>query len=124
MEISNMANINSINTNIDLSVQIFDNFYNYQQSVAAQEYDAVHSYLLSVFGTTTQANNFTTTMFRIASASGIPVMDLLQDIKGMSGPQITLNFAFYLNTFQSPSTMLGIQATITPNYYIAHNIKQ
>lgn len=119
-----MANINSINTNIDLSVQIFDNFYNYQQSVAAQEYDAVHSYLLSVFGTTTQANNFTTTMFRISSASGIPVMDLLQDIKGMSGPQITLNFAFYLNTFQSPSTMLGIQATITPNYYIAHNIKQ
>jgi len=119
-----MANINSINTNIDLTVQIFDNFYNYQQSVAAQEYDAVHSYLLSVFGTATQANNFTTTMFRISSASGIPVMNLLQDIKGMSGPQITLNFAFYLNTFQSPSTMLGIQATVTPNYYIAHNIKQ
>jgi hypothetical protein len=119
-----MANINATNPNIDLTVHIFDRFYNFQQSVAAQEYDAVRSYLMSVFGTTAQANNFTTTMFRIAAASGIPVMQLLQGIEGMTGPQITLNFAFYLNTFQSPSTMLGIQSPVTPNYYIAHNIKQ
>jgi hypothetical protein len=77
-----------------------------------------------VFGTREQADNFTTTMFRISSLSGIPVMKLLEDIKGMSQPQITLNFAFYLNTYHSPSAMLGIQATVTPNYYIAHNIKQ
>ena len=119
-----MSNINSLNPSIDLSVHIFDNFYNYQQAVSAQEYDAVHSYLMSVFGTTTQADNFTTTMFRIANASNIPIMNLLQDIQGMTGPQITLNFAFYLNTFQSPSTMLGIQSPTTPNFYIAHNIKQ
>lgn len=119
-----MANINAINPSIDLTVQIFDRFYSYQQSVSSQEYDAVHSYLLSVFGTRSQADNFTTTMFRISSLSGIPVMKLLEDIKGMSQPQITLNFAFYLNTYHSPSAMLGIQATITPNYYIAHNIKQ
>lgn len=119
-----MSNINAINSNIDLTVQIFDRFQKFQQSVPAQEYDAVRSYLLSVFGTNEQANNFTTTMFRISSASGIPVMQLLQDIQGMSGPQITLNFAFYLNTFQSPSAMLGVQAPVTPNFYIAHNIKQ
>jgi hypothetical protein len=119
-----MTTINSTNPNIDLSVQIFDGFNNYQQAVPAQEYDAVRSYLLSVFGTTKQADNFTATMFRISAASGIPVMQLLQSIEGMSGPQITLVFAFYLNTFQSRSTMLGIQATVVPNYYVAHNIKQ
>ena len=119
-----MSTINAINSNIDLTVQIFDRFNRYQQAVPAQEYDAVRSYLLSVFGTPAQANNLTTTMFRISAASGIPVMQLLQSIEGMSGPQITLVFAFYLNTFQSPSTMLGIQATVVPNYYVSHNIKQ
>jgi len=119
-----MANINATNPNIDLTVQIFDRFNEFTQAVPAQEYDAVRSYLLSVFGTVKQADNFTSTIFRISSVSGIPVMQLLQSIEGMTGPQVTLVFAFYLNTFQSPSTMLGIQATVTPNFYIAHNIKQ
>jgi hypothetical protein len=119
-----MATINAINSAIDLTVQIFDRFNEYQQAVPAQEYDAVRSYLLSVFGTTAQANNFTTTMFRIAAASGIPVMQLLQSIQGLSGPQVTLVFAYYLNTFQSRATMIGMQATVIPNYYAAHNVKQ
>ena len=119
-----MSNINALNSNIDLTVHIFDGFYKFQQAVPSQEYDAVHSYFQSVFAIPAQASNFTTTLFRIASASGIPPMQLLQSIQGMTKPQITLNFAFYLNTFQSPSTMLGIQTTITPNYYVAHNIKQ
>lgn len=119
-----MATVNATNPNIDLTVQIFDRFYNFSQAVPSQEYDAVRSYLLSVFGTTQQADNFTATMFRIAGVSGIPVMQLLQSIEGLSGPQITLTFAFYLNTYQSPSTMLGIQAPVVPNYYVAHNIKQ
>ena len=119
-----MSTVNATNNKIDLTVQVFDKFYSYQQSVSAQEYDAVRSYLLSVFGTVQQANNFTSTLFRISAASGIPALQLLQSIEGMTGPQITLTFAFYLNTFQSPSTMLGIQAPVTPNFYIAHNIKQ
>ena len=118
------SNINAVNPTIDLTVQIFDRFYNYQQSIPAQEYDVVYSYLLSVFGTTTQAGNFTTTVFRISELSGIPVMELLQSLEGQTGPQVTLTFAYYLNTYQSAATMLGIQSPITPNYYIAHNIKQ
>lgn len=119
-----MANINNPNPNIDLSVQIFDKFYSYQQSVSAEEYDAVHSYLLSVFKTEKQAGNFTSTLFRMADASGIPVMELLQSLQGLAKPQITLTFAYYLNTFQSSATMLGIQQPVIPNYYVAHNIKQ
>jgi hypothetical protein len=119
-----MGNINSTNPSTDLSVQIFDKFYSYQQSVSATEYDAVRSYLLSVFSQPQQADNFTVTMFRISALSGIPVMQLLQSIEGMTGPQINLTFAFYLNTLQSPATMLGIQAPVVPNFYVAHNIKQ
>jgi hypothetical protein len=119
-----MANINNLNTNTDLTVQIFDKFYSYQQSVSGVEYDAVHSYLLSVFKTEKQAGNFTSTMFRMSDASGIPVMELLQSLQGLAKPQITLTFAYYLNTFQSPATMLGLQQQVIPNYYVAHNIKQ
>ena len=119
-----MSTVNARNPAIDQTVQIFDQFYDYDQSVSAQEYDAVHSYLLSVFNTPKQAGNFTSTLFRISAASGIPAMELLQSLQGLSAPQINLTFAYYLNTFQSPSTMIGIQATTVPNYYVAHNIKQ
>jgi hypothetical protein len=119
-----MPNINNFNTKTDLTVQIFDRFYSYQQSVSGPEYDSVYSYLLSVFGSATQAGNFTVTMFRMADASGISVMELLQSLQGLSKPQVTLTFAYYLNTFQSASTMLGVQVPVQPNYYVAHNIKQ
>jgi len=119
-----VATVNARNPEIDQTVQIFDQFYNYDQAVSAQEYDAVHSYLLSVFNTSQQAGNFTSTLFRIAAGSGIPPMELLQSLQGLSAPQVNLTFAYYLNTYQSPSTMIGIQATTVPNYYVAHNIKQ
>jgi hypothetical protein len=51
-------------------------------------------------------------------------MDLLEQLKGQSGVQITLTFAFYLNALQSPSTKLGVQLPTLPNFYVAHNIKQ
>lgn len=119
-----MSTINARNPKTDLTVQIFDRFYSYKSGVPAQEYDAVYSYLRSVFETKAQAANFATTTFRIAQASNIPVMDLLQQLKGQSAPQITLTFAYYLNSMQSPSTMLGLQVPTQPNYYVAHNIKQ
>jgi len=119
-----VTTINATNPNIDRTVQIFDRFYRYDQSVSGQEYDAVHSYFLSVFNTPAQAANFTTTLFRISNTTGIPVMNLLQSVQGLSAPQVTLTFAYYLNTFQSPTTMLGVQVPTLPNYYVAHNIKQ
>ena len=119
-----MTTINSRNPSTDLTVQIFDNFYNYRQAVPAQEYDAVNAYLQSVFTTKAQAANFSSTIFRIAAASNIPVMQLLQQIQGMNAPQLSLVFAYYLNTFQSKATMLGIQVPALPNYYVAHNIRQ
>jgi len=119
-----MNTVNATNPSIDTTVQIFDRFYSYQQGVSATEYDVVYSYFRSVFATAAQAGNFTVTLFRIASLSNIPAMTLLQSMKGLTAPQITLNFAYYLNTIQSPSTMLGIQTPITPNYYAARNVKQ
>jgi hypothetical protein len=119
-----MPTVNAANPNTDLTVKIFDRFYDFQGSIPAQEYDAVHSYLRSVFKTEAQAGNFTSTFFRIVQTSGIPAMDLLNQIKGQTAIQVTLTFAFYLNTFQSPTTMIGLKQPVVPNYYVAHNIKQ
>ena len=119
-----MSNINSFNPTIDKTVHIFDRFYGYQQSVSAQEYDAVYSYFLSVFNTKEQAGNFSVALFRIASLSKQPIMNLLQSFQGLNGAQVTYNLTYYLNAIQSPTTLLGIKVPVAPNYYVAHNIKQ
>jgi hypothetical protein len=116
--------INQLNTSVDQTVQIFDRFYNYQASINAVEYDVVYSYFASVFKTKQQARNFATTLFRVAEWSDITPMTLLEQFKGQPTPQITFTFAYYLNTLQSPATMLGIGVPSTPNYYVAHNIRQ
>lgn len=116
--------INQRNPSKDLTVQIFDKFYNYDAGVDAVEYDVVYSHFAAQFNTKQQARNFTTTFFRISEWSSIPPMTLLEQFKGKNNSEITFTFAYYLNTLQSPATMLGIGAGATPNYYVARNIKQ
>ena len=38
-----MSTVNAINTNLDQTVRIFDQFYNYDENVPAAEYDIVLS---------------------------------------------------------------------------------
>jgi len=118
-----MASVNAINTKTDLTVQIFDRFYGYQQHVPVDAYDAVLSYFRSVFRSAEAAGNFTVSLFRISQATKIPVMSLLQQFQGQTGPQITLTLAYYLNGIRSRSTLLGMNVATQPNYYVARNIR-
>jgi len=119
-----MATVNYANPSTDRTIKIFDQFYNYEVSVAAVEYDAVNSYFKSVFGTAEAAGNFTVTLFRIAQQSSIPVMNLLEQIQGQSQTELTLTLAYYLNGLRSKATLLGLNASVTPNYYVARNVRQ
>jgi hypothetical protein len=118
-----MGSVNAINTKTDLTVQIFDRFYGYQQQVPADQYDAVNSYFQSVFGTKEAAGNFTVSVFRISHETSIPVMNLLQQLQGQTGPEVTVTLAYYLNGLRSRSTLLGINVPTQPNYYVARNIR-
>jgi hypothetical protein len=118
-----MGSVNVVNHNTDLTVQIFDRFYGYQQQVPVNEYDAVLSYFKSVFKTDEAAGNFTVSVFRVSQQSKIPVMTLLQQFQGKSAPEITLTLAYYLNGIRSSSTLLGVNAPTQPNYYVARNIR-
>lgn len=118
-----MSTVNATNSNTDLTVQIFDQFYSYRQSVNAVEYDTVLSYFKSVFGNAIAAENFTVTVFRIAFLSKVSVMSLLQHFYGQTAPEITVSLAYYLNSIRSPSTLLGVNIPSQPNYYVARNIR-
>ena len=118
-----MGSVNAINNNIDQTVRIFDQFYKYQQNVSADEYDTVLSYFKSVFGSGEAAGNFTVSLFRVSEQSKIPVMTLLQQLQGQSGPQLTARLAYFLNSVRSATTLLGINVATQPNYYVAHNIR-
>ena len=114
--------VNALNTNVDLTVRVFDTFYNYETFVNAEEYDVVYSYMRSVFTTDQAAGNFTVSLFRIAEETRTPVLNILENIQGQDTITITQTLAYYLNNMRSGSTLLGIGATVTPNYYTARNV--
>jgi len=119
-----MSTVNEINPKIDQTVQIFDQFYNYSANVPAMEYDIVLSYFRSVFTTTLAAENFTTSLFRVAEESETPVLTLLQSMEGQNSVQLTISMAYYLNSLRSPATLLGVLQPTTPNFYTARNVRQ
>lgn len=119
-----MSTVNYSNPKIDQTVRIFDEFYNYSADIPAQEYDAVYSFFRSVFGTAEAAGNFSVTLFRIAEESDTSVMTLLEQMQGLSQVELTLTMAYYLNSMRSPTTLLGLNSPVTPNYYAARNVRQ
>ena len=118
-----MGSVNYANPKIDQTVKIFDRFYNYEVDVPVLEYDAVYSFFRSIYTDATAAGNFTVSLFRVAQTSNIPVMNLLQQMQGMDTANINLTLAYYLNNIRSPATLLGINASLTPNYYVARNVR-
>ncbi len=118
-----MASVNVVNNKIDTTVQIFDRFYGYQQQVPVDQYDAVLSYFKSVFKSLEAAGNFTVNVFRISKETNIPVMTLLQQFQGQTAPEITATLAYYLNGIRSRSTLLGLNVSTQPNFYVARNVR-
>jgi hypothetical protein len=120
-----MSTINEANLNIDQTVRIFDAFYEYSANIPSQEYDAVLSYFRSVFKTAIAAENFTSSLFRIAEQTDTNAMDLLQQfqVQGSSAPEVNILMAYYLNSVRSPATLLGVLEPSVPNFYTARNVR-
>ena len=117
-----MGTVNAINPAVDITVRVFDDFYNFAIEVDANTWDIVNSYMLSVFRTAEAAENFSTTLFRIANETEVPVLDILAELQGMDTIQLTATLAYYLNGLRSPATLLGINEPVTPNAYVARNV--
>lgn len=120
-----MSTINAVNPRIDQTVRIFDEFYNYSANVPVLEYEAVLSYFESVFTTKEAAENFTSSLFRVAEQTNVSAMTLLESFQqqGQSQPEITVLMAYYLNSVRSTATLLGVLNPTTPNFYTARNVR-
>ena len=117
-----MPTVNGVNTNIDLSARVFNDFFDQGLQVPADQYDVVNSFFESVFGTGEAAKAFTDNLFTISRATDTPVLDLLADIKGQDSIRITSTICYYLNGIRSPSTLLGINTVVRPNIWAARNV--
>ena len=117
-----MSTVNYTNPNTDLSVRIFDSFYDYDVNIPADEYDVVHTYFLSVMTTRQAAGNFTVSLFRVAQDTGINPLTLLKEFQGLNGVSLSASLAYYLNSIRSRATLLGVGTAVTPNFYQARNV--
>lgn len=119
-----MSTVNYSNSSLDQTVRVFDSFYAYETNVPAEQYDIVYSYFKKEMGDATVAGNFTVSLFQVSSATGIDALTLLDSFKGVTGLNLTLNMAYYLNQIRSRATLLGVNAQVVPNYYAARNVLQ
>ena len=117
-----MSTVNYVDPNLDITVRVFNNFYNFETEVNANEYDIVESYFQSVFADVLAAKNFTVTLFQIAEQTRRPVLELLAEIDGLDQLRLTATLCYYLNNQRSNSTLLGINALVVPNFYAARNV--
>ena len=124
-----MASINYTNYNIDQTVRVFDNFYDYDVNIPVGDYDVVNSYFKSVMTTKQAADNFTSSLFRVAQDTNIPPLTLLQSFQAGNtnnnpGLSLNLNMAYYLNSIRNRATLLGVGIAVAPNFYAARNVVQ
>ena len=109
-------------TQLDNSVRVFDQYYNFQVVVDSNHYEIVYSYFVSVTNTLDTAKNFTTMLFRISNITGENPLTLLEYMQGGTKLQVTSLMAYYLNGLKSKTTLYGISVTPSPNQTVQRNI--
>lgn len=119
-----MARIIDSRSGLDQTVKIFDEFYSFDLVVNGPEYDIVHSYFVGVCSTKQIAANFTVYLFRIAQETQIPVLELLDYIKGLDKLKMNNLITYYLNTFKSKTSLYGFGVIPQPNQNVQRNIVQ
>ena len=120
-----MPVIDEDNRNLDQTVKIYDGFYDQTLVINASEFDIVLGYFTEVCTTKKIAANFTTQLFRISQNAQIPVMTLLEYIKGTNTKlQMNQLITYYLNSFKSKTTLYGVSVVPRPNQSVARNVVQ
>jgi hypothetical protein len=110
-------------TTLDRTIRIFDAFYQSDLRINASEYDIVHGYFTSVCDTKNIADNFTTVLFRISTQTGVPVLKLLDELKGTSNSlQMNKQICYWLNSLKSKTSLYGVSVIPQPVVPVARNV--
>lgn len=115
-----MATILDQRTSLEKTIKIFDKFYEFESVINGAEYDIVHGYLKSV--SKVSADNLTVALFRISQETKIPVLSLLDSIKGKTNLEMNQSITYYLNSIKSKTALYGVSMVPQPNHSVARNI--
>jgi hypothetical protein len=116
------SSINVLNSSVDLTVRVFDDFNPLSIDVPVNEWDQVISFFDKVFGPGDAAVAFATNLFRVSYESNTPVLTLLDQMEQFDRIKVTQTLAYYLNGYRSLSTLLGVNSTVAPTVWAARNI--
>ena len=107
---------------LDKTVRVFDQFYNFDLTVNAEQYEIVYSYFYDLNKSASVANNFTSILFRIANTTGEDVLKLLEYITGSNKLEVNGILIYYLNSLKSKTTLYGINVEPSPNQTVLRNV--
>lgn len=116
--------IDAPQSNLDRTVRIFDQFYNFDLVINADQYEIVYSYFLSITNDASTARNFTSIMFRISNITGEDVFSLLDYMKNQTSLDPNAVLVYYLNSTKSKTTLFGLSNVPEPNPYVQRNVVQ
>ena len=119
-----MDSVNNLNTSLDQSVRIFDQFYKYDFAVPANEWDQIYSFFANKFTSDQAARYFATSLFQISVDTEIPVQELFESLSDQGSFELSLTMAYYINGLRSRTTLLGVNQVTKPNFYAARNVIQ
>jgi hypothetical protein len=108
----------------DLTVRIFDQFYDLDLVVNANQYEVVYSFFRNFTSNVATAKSFAQTLFRIANETQVNVLDLLQTFEGNDRLKVTLTMSYYLNSISNQTVLFGVNNVIVPNNLVQRNIVQ
>lgn len=114
--------IDAPRNNLDKTVRIFDQFYNFDLVVNASQYEIIYSYFYSINKSKPIAENFTVLLFRISSVTGEDVMTLLNDITGKDKLKANALIVYYLNSIKSKTMLYGLSSVPQPNQSVQRNV--
>ncbi len=116
--------IDAPRNNLDNTVRLFDQFYNFNLVIDGSQYDIVYSYFLKTTNSKTIATNFTGILFRISNITGENALTLLDEMKKTDALTASSLMTYYLNSLKSKTTLYGIANFPVPNEMVQRNIVQ
>lgn len=114
--------VDSPRSQLDNTVRVFDQFYNFDLVVNADQYEIIYSFFFDVTKSQSTSKNFTTILFRISAITGEDVMKLLAYINGETSLEVSSIMIYYLNSLKSKTTLYGISTQPIPNESVQRNI--
>lgn len=114
--------IDAPQSSLDKTVRVFDQFYNFDLVVGADQYEIVYSYFYDISKSVSIARNFATILFRISYTTGEDVLKLLDYLKGTTSIQASGILIYYLNSLKSKTTLYGINVEPAPNQSVLRNV--